>query len=68
MQHLTTEQCNHESTQLDQMTPLEIVRLMNREDDRVVEAVAQQGEVIAKTVDAIVERLRKGGRLVYIGA
>ena len=68
MQHLTTEQCNHESTQLDQMTPLEIVRLMNREDDRVVEAVAQQDEVIAKTVDAIVERLRKGGRLVYIGA
>ena len=68
MQHLTTEQCNHESTQLDQMTPLEIVRLMNREDDRVVEAVAQQGEVIAKTVDAIVERLRKGGRLVYVGA
>ena len=68
MQHLTTEQCNHESTQLDQMTPLEIVRLMNREDDRVVEAVAQQDEVIAKTVDAIVERLRKGGRLVYVGA
>jgi N-acetylmuramic acid 6-phosphate etherase len=68
MQYLTTEQCNHESTQLDQMTPLEIVRLMNREDDRVVEAVAQQGEVIAKTVDAIVERLRMGGRLVYIGA
>ncbi|MBM3964881.1 MAG: N-acetylmuramic acid 6-phosphate etherase [Planctomycetes bacterium] len=68
MQHLTTEQCNTESAQLDQMSPLEIVRLMNREDHQVVEAVAQQADIIAETVEAIVERLREGGRLVYIGA
>jgi N-acetylmuramic acid 6-phosphate etherase len=68
MQHLTTEQCNSESAQLDQMNSLEIVQLMNRQDHRVVEAVAQQAEVIAKTVDAIVEHIREGGRLVYIGA
>jgi N-acetylmuramic acid 6-phosphate etherase len=47
---------------------LEIVRLMNREDHLVIEAVEAMQEVIARSIERIAERLSNGGRLVYIGA
>src|SRR5438874_11219893 len=68
MDHLQTEGRNPASTHLDEMTPLEIVRLMNREDGQAVEAVAQQAEQIAEAIDVIAERLARGGRLIYAGA
>jgi N-acetylmuramic acid 6-phosphate etherase len=68
LDHLQTEARNPASMNLDELTPLEIARLMNREDGRAVEAVATQAEAIAKAVELIAERLRAGGRLVYGGA
>src|SRR5437763_6264822 len=68
LDHLQTEARNPASMHLDELTPLEIARLMNREDGRAVEAVAAQAEVIAQAIDVIAERLRGGGRLVYGGA
>jgi N-acetylmuramic acid 6-phosphate etherase len=68
MDHLQTEAQNPASTKLDEMTALEIVRLMNAEDARVVPAVAAQAEPLARAVEAIAERLRAGGRLIYVGA
>jgi len=65
---LKTEESNSESERLDAMSPLEIVRLMNRQDHLVVEAVAAMQEVIARCIERIAERLSNGGRLVYIGA
>jgi N-acetylmuramic acid 6-phosphate etherase len=50
------------------MTVMEIVRLMNREDDKVAAAVGRELPAIAGTVDAIVGGVRKGGRLIYVGA
>jgi N-acetylmuramic acid 6-phosphate etherase len=50
------------------MTPLQIVRLMNREDRKVAAAVARELPAIARAVEAIVERIEKGGRLIYVGA
>ena len=47
---------------------LEIVRLMNSEDTGVAAAVARAAAPIAAAIDVIAERLRAGGRLVYIGA
>src|SRR5437899_674838 len=41
---------------------------MNREDARVIPAVASQAEGIARAVEVIAGRLRDGGRLVYAGA
>ncbi len=41
---------------------------MNREDRKVAVAVGQENEAIARAVDAIVGAIRKGGRLVYVGA
>lgn len=68
MDHLQTEARNPASTHLDELTPLEFVRLMNTEDQRVIEAVASQAEAIAQAIEVIAERLRVGGRLVYVGA
>jgi N-acetylmuramic acid 6-phosphate etherase len=46
----------------------DLVELMNREDATVATAVAGAAEQIASAIDAIVEKLRGGGRLVYVGA
>lgn len=50
------------------MTAREIVELMNREDRKVAVAVGREIPAIARAVDAIVEGIRKGGRLIYVGA
>lgn len=68
MDHLQTEARNPASTNLDELTPLQIVQLMNREDARVIEAAASQAPAIASAIERIAERLLHGGRLVYIGA
>ena len=63
-----TEQTNPASASLDQLTAEEIVRLMNEEDYKVVEAVGKVAPDIGRAVEAIAERLRDGGRLFYVGA
>jgi N-acetylmuramic acid 6-phosphate etherase len=63
-----TEQRNPASRNLDRMTAREIVRLMNREDRKVAVAVKRELPAIARAVDAIVGAIRKGGRLIYVGA
>ncbi len=68
MDHLLTEARNPASTNLDDLTPLEIVRLMNDEDGKVIPAVAAQAEAIARAIEIIADRLRGGGRLLYAGA
>ncbi len=66
--HRRTEQRNPASKNLDRMTAQEIVRLMNREDRKVAVAVGRESAAIARAVDAIVDGIRKGGRLIYVGA
>ena len=63
-----TEQRNAASKNLDRMTAMEIVRLMNREDRKVAAAVGREIPAIARAVDAILSGIRKGGRLIYVGA
>jgi N-acetylmuramic acid 6-phosphate etherase len=68
MDHLLTEARNPASTNLDELTPLELVHLMNAEDAQIAAAVATQVEAIARGIEVIAARLQGGGRLVYIGA
>src|SRR5439155_11899905 len=68
LDHLQTEGRNPSSSNLDELTALEIVRLMNAADAAVAAAVATQAEAIARAIDVIADRLRRGGRLVYVGA
>ena len=65
LDRLQTEAHNPASANLDELTPLEIVRLMNREDGRAVEAVASQAEVIAQAIELIATQLaaRRPARL-----
>jgi N-acetylmuramic acid 6-phosphate etherase len=65
---LTTEASNPASERLDSLSPREIVELINSEDAKIADAVAQQADAIAKGIEIIANRLQHGGRLVYIGA
>ncbi len=62
-----TEQDNPRSANLSSQSAAEIVALMNAEDATVAAAVHKVLGDVAAAVDAIVERLKKGGRLFYIG-
>src|SRR5690606_19571948 len=53
---------------IDQLTPLEIVHLMNAEDARVAASVGAEAERIAAAIEVIADRMGCGGRLVYLGA
>jgi N-acetylmuramic acid 6-phosphate etherase len=63
-----TEQENPRTRGLSELPTEDIVRLMNEEDARVAEAVRAVLPDVARVVDAVVERLRAGGRLFYVGA
>lgn len=63
----TTEQTNPNTTEIDRLPTLEALRIINSEDQKVAEAVEKVLPAIARAVDAIVERLERGGRLFYTG-
>lgn len=62
-----TEQENPRSENLSSLSTAEIVSLMNEEDATVAVAVAAVLPEVEKAVDQITERLKRGGRLFYIG-
>ncbi|MCA1554263.1 MAG: N-acetylmuramic acid 6-phosphate etherase [Chloroflexi bacterium] len=68
LRQLATEQLNERTRDLDTWSSLRIVTAMNREDASVVKVVRTQLPSIARGVDVIVERLARGGRLIYVGA
>jgi N-acetylmuramic acid 6-phosphate etherase len=68
LRRLSTEQNLPTATDLDRMSSLEIVRLMNREDATIAPAVGLALPQIARAIDVIVAGLRQGGRLIYVGA
>ncbi|MFY8073961.1 MAG: N-acetylmuramic acid 6-phosphate etherase [Pirellula sp.] len=68
MDYLTTEQNNPDSIAIDQMEPIEIARLMNLEDHKVLQAVDKVLPAIAQAIQTVTQRIENGGRLIYIGA
>lgn len=62
-----TEQENPRTAQIDKLPTLEIVRLINEEDKLVALAVEKVLPDIAEVIEKIVERLKNGGKLFYIG-
>ncbi len=65
---LPTETRNEASAQLDGLTTLDMLAVINDEDARVAPAVRAELPAIAAAVDAIAERFGRGGRLLYMGA
>lgn len=68
LKQIATEQRNPNTMNIDTLSTLEMVTLINREDHRVAEAVAAVLEPIAQAVDVIADALSRGGRLIYCGA
>ncbi len=65
---LPTEAVNPATAHIDQLSTLEMLRIVNEEDATVAAAVAAELPHIAKAVDAVADRFERGGRLFYIGA
>jgi N-acetylmuramic acid 6-phosphate etherase len=62
-----TEQENPRTRELSRLPTAEIVRLMNEEDAGVAAAVSRVLPDVARAVEGVVERLKSGGRLFYVG-
>jgi len=63
-----TEQRNPATSDIDRLSALEIVRVINDEDHRIAPAVATQLEQVARAVELAEAAFRRGGRLIYVGA
>ena len=68
LQKIATEQRNPNTMNIDTLSTLDMVKLINREDHRVADAVGLVTDKIAQAVDVIADCLAKGGRLIYCGA
>lgn len=68
LENLTTERRNETTFGLDEMSVAEAVHLMNQEDHKVPDAVAEQLPQIEKVIEATITAFKKGGRLIYMGA
>ncbi len=65
---MITEQTNVASANIDELSTLDMLTVINQEDQKVALAVQTQLPYIAKAVDVIVAALQQGGRLIYMGA
>jgi len=65
---IATEQRNERSKHIDKVSTLEMVTIINEEDKKVPEAIAQILPQIAKAIDCIAHHFKQGGRLFYIGS
>ncbi|MFO0868241.1 MAG: N-acetylmuramic acid 6-phosphate etherase, partial [Pirellulales bacterium] len=68
LSHLTTEERHPAAGRVDALTALEFVQLMHAEDQHAVAAVGRVAQAVAGAIDCIAQRLREGGRLIYLGA
>ncbi|MBC2862107.1 N-acetylmuramic acid 6-phosphate etherase [Klebsiella pneumoniae] len=65
---LLTERRNANSANIDTLSTLEMLTVINREDQQVARAITPYLPQIAEVVDKVAAALQAGGRLIYIGA
>lgn len=68
MDKLITESRNHNSFNIDSVSTIDMLRIINEEDKKVALAVEKELANVANAVDEVVKRIKLGGRLIYIGA
>lgn len=68
LKDLTTEQINHKTRHIDMCSTREMLEIINDEDIQVPLVVRNEIDSIATAVDVIVDAMKDGGRLFYIGA
>ena len=64
---LKTEMRTPKTTHIDKMTTAEMVRVIQDENRNAAHAIEAELGAITETIDAITERMKKGGRLFYVG-
>lgn len=65
---LTTEQRNDRTINIDRVTTLEMLEMINDEDAKAAAAVRAELPNVARAVDAAAAAIEAGGRLYYVGA
>ncbi len=68
LKKLETEQINQNTINIDTLSTIDIVNLINSEDEKVPAQIKKCNIEIQTLIDGIVERIKIGGRLIYIGA
>lgn len=68
LRDLTTEMRNSKTKEIDKMSTLEILQIINDEDHRVAAAVREVLPQIEKAVEVAYQSIKNGGRLLYVGA
>ncbi len=68
LSHLETEKKNPCSEHIDELSTLEMVQVIHREDQNAVDAVTAILPKISEAIDKIACRMKAGGRLIYCGA
>lgn len=66
--HLKTESRNPKTLNLDTMTTMELLRIMNDEDRNVIDTIEEALPQIEKAICLVIEALNNNGRLIYMGA
>lgn len=65
---LTTESVNPNTINIDSMPTSEILSLMNKEDQKITEAINKVIPNISQVIEAVVETIVQGGRVLFVGA
>ena len=66
--HLKTESRNPKTLNLDTMTTMELISIMNEEDQNVINTIKVALPQIEKSIRLVIEALNQKGRLIYMGA
>ncbi len=66
--YLNTEQRNPKTRALDSMSTMELLQVMNEEDRKVIATIHDALPQIERCIEFVIEALRKGGKLIYLGA
>ena len=68
LDNIATEQRNTSTLHIDELSTIDMLRVINNEDKKVAEAVGSALPAIAAVVDETSNRIKNGGHLIYIGA
>lgn len=68
LSQLQTEAVNPRTAHIDRMSTLDMCTAINTEDGMVAQSIVPCLPLIADAIDALAPRVRRGGRVVYVGA
>jgi N-acetylmuramic acid 6-phosphate etherase len=66
--HIKTESRNPKTLNLDTMSTMELLRIMNEEDQKVIDTIKEALPQIEHCIRFVIDALGKSGRLIYMGA